>query len=322
MTALYLIFGLAAIVYGADRLVTGASSIAKGFNISDMVIGLTIVSIGTSTPELAVSVLSALDGNTEIAVGNILGSNIANILLILGVSSIVFPLTVQKNTQYKEIPLAVLAIVVIAFCGNDVYFDGGPSNVLSRIDGFMMLCFFAIFLYYTFEIAKVDETLDDKAGADSEIKVDPVWKSAFFVVFGIALLYFGGKYFVQGAITVAEILGMSKAVIGLTIVAIGTSLPELATSVVAAYKKNPDIAVGNVVGSNIFNVFFILGTTATLKPLPLNAAANIDLGVALLASLLLFLFTFILHKRVITRMNGVVFLLVYVSYLVYLIANQ
>jgi cation:H+ antiporter len=316
MGVVFLIVGLIVIILSANALVSGASSIAKRFGIPDLVIGLTIVSIGTSTPELAISIISALKGNTDIAVGNILGSNIANILLIIGLSAIVFPLVVQKNTQYKEIPLGILAIALIGICGNDIILDNGSKNVLSRIDGIVLLCFFIIFLYYTFQIA----TKKDIEGG--QIHKQALWKSIIFIILGIAGLFFGGNYFVEGAVKIARYFGMSDTLIGLTIVAIGTSLPELATSIVAAYKKNPDIAVGNVVGSNILNVFLILGITATIKPLPLNPATNIDIAVALVASLLLFSSTFLFHHRKVTRVEGIIFVSFYILYLTYLIINQ
>jgi len=315
MSLIILIGGLIVILLSANALVTGASSIAKRVNISDLVIGLTIVSIGTSAPEMAVSIISAINGNTDIAVGNILGSNIANILLILGLSAIVYPLVVKKNTQYKEIPFVILAVAIIGICGNDIFFDKGSVNVLNRIDGIVFLCFFIIFLYYTFQIASVDDI------PDKQIKREPLWKSILYITLGITGLYFGGSFFIKGAVAIARFLGMSESVIGLTIVAIGTSLPELATSVVAAWKKNPDIAVGNVVGSNIINVFLILGITATIKPLPLSNTTNIDIAVAIIASLLLFLSTFVLHKRKITRIEGIIFISIYIIYLIYLITS-
>jgi len=316
LSLLFLVAGLAVVIVGANILVSGSSSIAKRLKISDMVIGLTIVSIGTSTPELAISVISAINGNTDIAVGNILGSNIANILLILGISAMVYPLTVQKNTQYKEIPLVVLAILLIGVTGNDIWFDGGPINVISRADGVVYLFFFIIFMYYTFQIAGAEDV------GDEAIVPQPLWKSLMYIVLGVAGLYFGGKYFVEGAVTIARYLGMSDSLIGLTIVAVGTSIPELATSVVAAYKKNSDIAVGNIVGSNIINVFMILGITATIRPLPLSATTNVDITVALYASVLLFLATFVLHARKVTRAEGVIFTVSYLAYLVYLIMNN
>ncbi len=317
MSILFLIGGLAVVIIGANGLVSGASSIAKRLKISDMVIGLTIVSIGTSTPELAISIISAIKGSTDIAVGNILGSNIANILLILGISAMVYPLTVQNNTQFKEIPLAVLAILIIGVTGNDIFLDKGTTNVITRADGIIMLSFFIVFMYYTFHIAKTD-----KAPEGEQFNVQPTWKSIIYIVFGIVGLYFGGQFFVDGAIEIARHFGMSDKLIGLTIVAIGTSLPELATSVVAAYKKKSDIAVGNVVGSNIMNVFLILGITATISPLPLSSGANIDIGVALLASIFLFMSTFFMGKRLVSRVEGGIFLATYIAYVTYLIINQ
>jgi len=305
--------GLAVTVYSATLLVNGASSIAKFFKIPDIIIGLTIVAIGTSMPELAISVISAAKGNTDIATGNILGSNIANILLILGVSAIIYPLSVLRNTQYKEIPLGILAIALLFIMGNDTFIDGGTANLITRADGIVLLCFFIIFLYYTFQIATKDDV------PSGETITMPAWKSVSFMVVGIIGLYFGGKYFVEGAVNIARLLGMSDKVIGLTIVAVGTSLPEFATSVVAAYKKNSDIAVGNIIGSNIINVFLILGITAVIKPLPVNASTNIDIAVALGASFLLFLSTFAIGKRTIVRTEGIIFLITYAAYLVYLL---
>ncbi len=314
LSIIYLIGGLVVIILSANGLVSGASSLAKRFKIPDLVIGLTIVAIGTSAPELAISIISAINGNTDIAVGNILGSNIGNILLILGAAALIHPLTVQKNTQYKEIPLAVLAVALIGIMGNDVFFDNAPKNMLTRIDGLILLCFFIIFMYYTFQITTKDDV------SDQTIKQQPLWKSELLIVLGVAGLYFGGKYFVEGAIVIARILGMSDAVIGLTIVAIGTSLPELATSIVAAFQKKSDIAIGNVVGSNIINVFLILGITATIRPLPLHPLANLDIGVAIAAALLLFLTTFVIGKREIKRIEGAFFIAFYVAYLVFIIA--
>ena len=316
MSILYLIGGLILIMVSANAMVNGASSIAKHFNIPDLVIGLTIVAIGTSTPELAISVISALKGNTAIAVGNVLGSNIANILLIVALSAIVFPLTVKNNTQYKEIPLGILAVLTVAICGNDILLDNGTANLISRTDGLILLCFFLIFLYYTFQIATGDDIESDKS------KLKPIWISAIYVTAGIAGLYFGGNFFVDGAKVIARYLGMSDAMIGLTIVAIGTSLPELATSLTAAWKKKPDIAVGNIIGSNILNIFLILGLTATIQPLPLHPAANFDIGVTLLASFLLFFSTFILKKRIITRAEGIIFFTFYAGYLTFIILKN
>ena len=316
MTFLFLIGGVAAIVFSANWLVEGASFIARKFGISDLVVGLTIVAFGTSAPELTVNVFSALEGSTDIAIGNVLGSNIGNIFLILGISAIIHPLLIQKNTTWKEIPLSLLAAVVLGIVANDKWIDKSTTgNFVSAIDGLVLLAFFIIFLVYTLEIAKQQPATPSEETA----KALPMWKAILYVILGLLGLYFGGKYFVQGAISIATQLGMSERLIGLTIVAIGTSLPELATSVVAAYKKNADIAVGNVVGSNIFNIFFILGTTALIKPLPFSPASNFDIGATILASLLLFVTTLTFGRKKIDRIEGVLFLLIYAGYIIYIL---
>lgn len=316
MNIILLTGGLIITLLSANALVAGASSIAKRFNLSDMVIGLTIVSIGTSTPELVVSVVSACKDNTDIAVGNILGSNIANILLILGIAAIIYPIVINKDTQSKDIPLGILAVALIGICGNDIFLDQSPINIISRSDGIILFCFFAIFLYYTFQI-----TPDENAPIE-HVKESPLWKSILYVFCGVGGLYIGGEFLIEGAVAIARRLGMSDNLIGLTVLAIGTSLPELATSIVAATKKNADIIVGNIVGSNIINIFLILGITATIHPLPMNPPVNFDISIALFASLLLFLSTFVLGRRKITRLEGGIFLLSYVAYLTYRIVSS
>lgn len=310
---IYLAGGIALIIYGANWLVEGASSVAKKFGISDLVIGLTIVAFGTSAPELTVNIFSALKGSTDIAVGNVLGSNICNILLILGVTTIISPIAIKKNTQWREIPFALLAAIVLGIVANDMLLDGATNgNFITRIDGLILLCFIAIFLVYSFEIAR------HGTNDDTETVVPlPAWKSAAFIVAGLAGLFFGGQYLVEGAVNIAKILGMSEKVIGLTIIAIGTSLPELATSIVAARKKKADMAIGNVIGSNIFNTFFILGTTATIKPLPISASLNTDLGVNLGVSILLFAATFLFSRNILGRVEGFIFVTLYLAYLTY-----
>lgn len=316
ITYLFLIGGVAAIVFSANWLVEGASSIAKKLGISDLVVGLTIVAFGTSAPELTVNVFSAVEGSTDIAIGNVLGSNIANIFFILGVSAMIHPLLMQKNTTWKEIPLSLLAAVVLGIIANDQWIDNSPTgNFVSATDGLVLLSFFSIFLVYTIEISRNQPDIQTEEQANPL----PMWKAGLYVILGLLGLYFGGKYFVEGAISVASRLGMSERLIGLTIVAIGTSLPELATSVVAAYKKNADIAVGNVVGSNIFNIFFILGITALIKPLPFGAASNFDVGVTVLASLLLFLTTITFGRKKVDRIEGVIFVLLYAAYIWYVL---
>ena len=311
---IFLIGGTALIIFSADRLVNGASAIAKKFGINDLVIGLTIVAFGTSAPELTVNIFSAIKGSTDIAVGNVLGSNISNIFLIVGVAAVIYPIHIQRNTKWKEIPFSLLAIIILGILANDILIDKGNSNLISRSDGLILLSFLIIFLIYTFGMVKnKDVTVVQEKG----IKTLPLRKAVIFIVAGLTGLYFGGKYLIDGAVNIAKLLGMSERVIGLTIIAVGTSLPELATSIVAARKKKPDIIIGNIIGSNIFNVFFILGTTATISPLPFNAQINFDLIIAGIASVLLFLTTILIGKKIITRTEGIIFLIIYVSYITY-----
>ena len=314
---LLLLGGLVLTVYGANWLVDGASSLAKKMKISNLVIGLTVVALGTSMPEFVVSFISSLNGNTDIAIGNVVGSNIVNVLLILGISSMVYPITVQHSTVWKEIPFTLLASLVLFFMANDFLIDGASASAVSRIDGLILLCFFLIFIYYSFETSK-----NSNETGQLVVKIFPLWKSVLLMVLGIFGLVAGGKLLVTGAVDIARLLGISEAVIGLTVVAIGTSVPELATSVVAAMKKNSDIAMGNVVGSNIFNIFFILGTSATVAPLPFNPAMNTDLIICIATSLLLFGFMFTGEKSKITRTEGFLFTLAYVAYTVYLVITS
>jgi cation:H+ antiporter len=288
MDILLLIGGLLLILLGANGLTDGAASIAKRFNIPSIVIGLTIVAFGTSTPELTVSISSAMKGSSDIAIGNVVGSNIFNILFIVGCTSLVAPIVITRNTLRKEIPLCILSSVVLLLIANDVLLDKGASNILSTTDGILLLCFFLIFLSYTFAIA-----LDGKSQATDEennIKQMPMLKSVLFIIGGLCGLVYGGQLFVDGAINIARSLGVSESVIGLTLVAGGTSLPELATSIVAALKKNPEIAIGNVIGSNLFNIFFILGCSATITPMNILGITNIDLLVLVGASILMWFF--------------------------------
>jgi cation:H+ antiporter len=313
----YLVGGIALIIYGANWLVEGASSVAKKFGISDLVIGLTIVALGTSAPELTVNIFSALKGSTDIAVGNVLGSNICNILLILGITTMINPIQIKKNTQWREIPFVLLSAIVLGLVANDILLDDATNgNFVTRIDGLVLLCFMAIFLVYTFEISR-HSTNSELVGEVEKVEYLPAWKSVAFIVAGLAGLFFGGQYLVEGAVNMAKLLGMSEKVIALTIISIGTSLPELATSVVAARAKKADMAIGNVIGSNIVNTFFILGTTAIIKPLPISASLNTDLAVNLGASILLFIATFIISRNILGRQEGIVFVSLYIVYLIY-----
>lgn len=309
---LLLIVGLILLVKGADLLVDGASAIAKKFKVSNLVIGLTVVAFGTSAPELAVNITSAISGNSDIAIGNIIGSNIANIFLILGISAAIYPLTVKSTTVWKEIPFSLLAPIVLFLLANDAIFDGVGFNTINRAESLVLLAFFAIFMYYTFGIARSEKS--EEADSNEVVKMSGV-KSAVYVLLGMAALVIGGNFLVESAVAFATILGISQSVIGLTVVAIGTSLPELATSAVAAYRKQTDIAIGNVVGSNIFNVFLILGITGTVTPLSFNPSINnADVLVAIAASLALFLFLFVGKRHLLQRWQGIVFVGIYIAY--------
>jgi len=311
----YLLFvgGLVMVLTGANWLINGASSIAKMFNVPDLVIGLTVVALGTSSPELIANYFAVMDGKPDIAIGGIMGSNIANVLLILGVTTIIYPIKVQSSTVWKEIPFSLLAALILFIVANDQWLDGAAESQISRTDGLVLLAFMVVFMVYAFEVARKPKELL------SEIPTMPLWKSVLLLVIGLLLLFLGGKFFVDGASAVARSWGVSERVIGLTIVAIGTSLPELATCVVAALQKKADIAVGNVVGSNIFNIFFILGTIATIKPLPFNAdASNVDAFVMIAASIALFLATRIFTRNQIGRTEGVIFATSYAIYLIWL----
>ena len=305
LNTLLLIGGLALILAGANGLTDGSAAVAKRFRISDLVIGLTIVAFGTSAPELVISVLSALNGSAEMAIGNVVGSNIFNALMIIGCTALVLPIKVGEGTMSKEIPLVILSSLVLFVCANDMMLDREAVNVISRSDGFVLLAFFLIFMRYTFAIARNGA---DEAGEEQKIKEMPVWKSVLYIAGGLAGLIFGGQLFVDGASGLARSWGVSES--------------ELATSVTAALKKNPGIAIGNVIGSNLFNIFFVLGCSATVSPLPMGNINNLDLSVLIASSLLLWLVGWFFRKRTITRLEGALMVGCYVVYTAYLIAQQ
>ena len=321
MDILFLVGGLLLILLGANGLTDGAASVAKRFRIPSIVIGLTIVAFGTSAPELTVSVSSALKGSADIAIGNVVGSNIFNTLMIVGCTALFAPIAVTRNTLKREIPLCILAAIALLVCANDVFLDGSRENMLGTTDGLLLLCFFAIFLSYTFAIAQKGGDEEEPEKEEEEIRQLPVWKSALYIVGGLAGLIVGGNFFVDGAGGIARGLGVSESVIGLTLVAGGTSLPELATSIVAALKKNPEMAIGNAIGSNLFNIFFVLGCSASITPLHLRGITNFDLWTLVGASILLWLFGVFFGKRIITRVEGSILILCYVAYTAVLIYN-
>jgi len=314
MTYFLFLVGFVVLIKGADFLVEGASSIAKKFKISNLVIGLTIVAFGTSAPELVVNIIAALEGKTELAFGNILGSNIANILLILGVSATICALTVKRNTVWIEIPLCLLAVLVVSAMANDALIDRVNLSIISRSEGLVLIGFFFVFLYYTINIARSNEGEIVEA-----VDQYSTTRSIIMVIIGLTGLILGGNWIVQGAVKMALTLGLSETLIGLTIVSVGTSLPELATSAMAAYRKESDIAIGNVVGSNIFNIFWILAISSILKPIELQPANNFDISALIFSNLLLFACLFIGKRHILDRWQGVMFLFVYAGYIAYLI---
>ena len=315
LSIVLLIAGLAILIGGAESLVRGASSISKRAGIPTIVIGLTIVAFGTSAPEFVVNVFSAFQGTTDLALGNIIGSNITNILLILGISALVVDLKVQENTTWKEIPFAFLAMLTVFIMTNDKIINGGAENVLTRTDGLILLIFFAVFMYYIIELTRKG----DNGAEQEEIKSYSVFVSIFLTIGGLLALFFGGKLLVGQAVALAQMAGLSEMLIGLTIVAVGTSLPEMATSIIAASRGQSDIAIGNVVGSNIFNVFWILGVTSLIKPISINVGANFDIFVSLTATAILFFAMFVGKKHKLERWQGGLFLLVYLTYMIYIV---
>lgn len=318
------IIGLVILIKGADFLVSGASAVSLRLKISPMVIGLTIVAFGTSSPELLVSVTSALSGNTDVALGNVVGSNIANILVILGISAIIYPLKVHKNTVWKEIPMSFLAAILLVLLGIQTILDNpniplstifttGQVGFLTFTNGLILLAFFIVFLYYTFGIAKAESS------DETEVKKMTIPRSVIYIIGGLIGLGFGSSLLVDNAIILARTFGLSDAFIGLTLVAFGTSLPELATSISAAMKKQVDLAVGNVVGSNIFNIFLILGITSLVRPIPVSGQSLIDISVLFIATIFMFVALFVGTRNKIGRTEGIIMLVLYIGYISFLL---
>ncbi len=313
MNLILLLVGFVALIYSADRLIDGASSLAKNFRVPDIVIGLTVVAFGTSAPELAVNVYSSFVGKSELVMGNVLGSNIFNVCGILGITSIVHALSIQRSTVWLEIPFNFLSILVVSVMGLDMLVDGATGNALARSEGIVLLAFFLIFLVYNIQLSLQNP---------SEEGVYPTYstlRSIFLLVFGLVGLAIGGRLIVYSATNLAANLGISDRVIGLTVVSIGTSLPELATSLIAVRKKVIDIAVGNVVGSNIFNIFLVLGISSTVRPVYVDPDSAVDFGLNIFLGILLFVFAFTGKKFSIERWEGIILVLVYLIYLILLI---
>jgi cation:H+ antiporter len=314
LNILLLVTGFIVLIYGANLLVDSASALAKKLDVPNIVIGLTIVAFGTSSPELVVNIFAAVDHNSNIALGNVIGSNVFNILAILGVTAFIYPLAVKSKTTWIEIPLALLSAILVMIVANDILIDKNTESVISRIDGLVLLAFFVIFLVYNFQLIKTGKFDEEFATKNYSIK-----KSILFIIVGFAFLVLGGKAIVYSATEIAKIFGISERIISLTIISVGTSLPELATSIIAARKRNVDIAIGNLVGSNIFNAFFILGTSAVIYPISVSISSQFDLIVNILVSLLLFIFIFTGKGRKVERWEGTIFMILYIGYVVSLI---
>ena len=308
-----IIIGFFLLIKGADYLVDGAVGIAKKFNIPEIVIGLTIVSIGTSMPELIVSITSAIEGFSDMAIGNVVGSNVANLLLILGVEAVLSPILLKRETRLIEVPLCLAVSVIF-------YFICNIGQDVTRLDGIILISLFVLFIIYTIVMAFKGNEFDKENESEvtekvSEEKID-VFKSLFHIILGIAALKFGGDLAVNNAVIIAEWFGLSEKIISVTILAIGTSLPELVTTVSAAIKKESDIAIGNILGSNIFNMLLIIGVSALINPITYNLSYNMDMYIAMIAAFVLFLFAYIPPKNQMSRMNGIVYLLIYIIYMV------
>lgn len=314
MKYVFLVLGLVLLVKGADLFVTGASSVARRFHIPSLIIGLTIVAFGTSAPELAVSVTSALNGQSDISMGNVVGSNMFNLLVVVGIAAFILPFKVKETIIAKEFPfvlLSCLALIVLTF---DITLGNGTANVLNRTDGLVLLMFFGIFMYYLLSVA----LRAVKENKDEEVMVSlGLGRSLIYLAIGLAGVVFGGDITVDAASAIARDFGMSEAMVGLTIVAVGTSLPELMTSVVAARKGESDIALGNVIGSNIFNVFFILGLMAFITPVAVSGAVAFD--ALLLAAISLIAFLFALTDRRFSKGEGLVLVALYAAYMIFVI---
>lgn len=318
MTYLLLIIGFALLIKGADYFVEGASKIAQSLRVSPLLIGLTIVAFGTSSPEAAVSFIAAFEGSSEVAIGNVVGSNIFNITFTLGVTALVFPVMVQSETIRKEIPFALLGSVALLLLISDTQLQSLDSNLITRTEGIILLLFFAVFLYYIFEVARKDRQHTEENPTD--VANVSKLKNSLLTIGGLAAIVFGGYLVVENSTQIALSLGMSETLVGLTIVAVGTSLPELVTSVAAALKKQVDIALGNIIGSNIFNIFFVLGTSAAIHPLTVDSKIFSDVWLMIFVSILLLILA--RTKHTVSRMEGSVLSLIYITYVVYIIIRN
>ncbi|MDF2548615.1 MAG: sodium:proton exchanger [Anaerosolibacter sp.] len=318
MTYILLIVGFVLLIKGADYFVEGASGIARSLRIPPILIGLTIVAFGTSSPEAAVSIGAAIRGNNGIALGNVIGSNIFNISFVIGITALLNPLKVERETVKKEIPFTLLSSILLLILIGDVILQGYLANEITRADGLVLLAFFSIFMFYLLEVALHSREKNSEEGL--EVTKGGIVKQIVFSVAGLVAIIFGGEVVVRNSTLIAKQFGMSETLIGLTIVSIGTSLPELITSVVAAMKKQSEIAVGNIVGSNIFNILFILGTSSLITTIPVEPKLFFDMILMVGYTLLLLIFSRTHHK--ITKAEGVILLLSYIAYMAFIIMRK
>lgn len=315
LTILYIIGGLLIILLGANYLVEGSTVIARKSGLSEFVIGVTIIGIGTSTPEMVVSFLSALKGNSDIAVGNVVGSNIFNILLTLGLTAIIFPIPFTKSNIKRDVPISLFAALMLLILGYDMLF-GGEINLLSRIDGVILLALFALYLFYSFRSSGGTQEPAEEGKQERERPVK-LWLAIVMILGGLSALIFGGEIFVRYATRLAKMTGVPDAFIAITLMAGGTSLPELASSLVAAAKKKGQMALGNVIGSNISNLFLILGGSALIKPLTFNNITSIDISLLVISSILLFISYFTFKRKILDRMDGLFLVATYIAYIIW-----
>jgi cation:H+ antiporter len=311
---LILAAGLVLILLGANYLVDGASSVAKKFGLSEFIIGVTIVGIGTSAPEMVVSILSAIQGKADMAIGNVVGSNIFNTFMILGVTALIAPLTITKDNLKKDIPLNIIVTALLILLGMNFVIFGVGENKLCRIDGALMLGIFIWYLWSSFRNGKTDDE-------DSDIKIFPMWLAVVMIIGGLAGLVFGGRLFVNSATEIAKAMGVSDKFIAITIMAAGTSMPELATCVVAALKGRGQLALGNILGSNISNILLILGVSSLITPLSMKGITVVDMGALLISAIFIFLSVYLFKKKQLDRIEGALLLLMEAGYMWYLIAN-
>lgn len=319
---LFFLLGLAMVVAGGNYLTDGATVIARKMHVSGLVIGLTVVAFGSSAPDLVVCLMSTIQNHSQLALGDVVGANIFDLLLVIGVVAVIRPVAISSDMQWKGLPMVVLASAALFFCGDDKMFDGSPSNIIDRTDGLMLLLFFIIFMVYTFGISRQEQS----SPQNNESGTEPVSRRQLIiavvsVVASLAALFFGGDWLVDGASGIARRAGLSEGLIGLTIVGFGGSVPDLVTSVMAAVKRQPGLALGNVVGACVFNIFFILGTCAVVRPLDTGSISVFDFSTLVVGAMVVWVFGALMGPKVISRREGIILILLYAVYATKLILD-